>query len=336
MNYESTANNAGCVACHTDPYLKHGYIYAEVNGDPKTDFMTCKVCHIDNGEGGHYEWQLLVNDPALAAKFLAEPDEEKALEMLTEDQKKAMAYNPSVMNDVHMSHAMEFPYPQSMANCVTCHEGKLDKILTDENMVGATCKSCHPVTGAKAEVPADAPAGTEPAWDTTEFALANILPATHPKINWADNADPSMQCSTCHKATGGMAAAFNKIHTGYNTTIFNDAGIKYSDVVSTTIDSVKFDANKLTIMFKANAKSDFKGIDVSKNITPTVLVGLYGWDTKDFLFGPHERTFDDNKDGKMDGSDSRNLEAEFGAKTANPRLSIKSTRARASGKRLRT
>jgi hypothetical protein len=43
------------------------------------------------------------------------------------------------MNDVHMSHAMEFPYPQSMSNCVTCHEGKLDKILTDANFKISTC-----------------------------------------------------------------------------------------------------------------------------------------------------------------------------------------------------
>ncbi|MGE5603782.1 MAG: hypothetical protein ACM30E_12075, partial [Nitrososphaerales archaeon] len=173
VDYQSSANNAGCVKCHTDPYLKHGYIYAEVNGDPKTDFITCKVCHLDNGEGGHYEWQLMVNDPTLAAEYLkaAEISEEEAMKLLTPEQQKAMAYNTSVMNDVHMSHAMEFPYPQSMANCVTCHEGKLDKILTDENMVGATCKSCHPVTGAKAPV---AKEGDTPAWDTTEFALANI------------------------------------------------------------------------------------------------------------------------------------------------------------------
>ena len=55
------------------------------------------------------------------------------------------------MNDVHMSHAMEFPYPQSMANCVTCHAGKLDTVLADTNFTITTCRSCHPVTGAKAE-----------------------------------------------------------------------------------------------------------------------------------------------------------------------------------------
>ena len=25
-----------------------------------TDFYTCKACHLDNGTGGHFEWQLLV------------------------------------------------------------------------------------------------------------------------------------------------------------------------------------------------------------------------------------------------------------------------------------
>ncbi len=68
------------------------------------------------------------------------------------------------MNDVHMSHAMEFPYPQSMANCVTCHEGKLDTVLSDENFTVETCKSCHPMTGSEE-------------YGTAEFALETIMPA---------------------------------------------------------------------------------------------------------------------------------------------------------------
>ena len=40
---------------------------------------------------------------------------------VSDAQKKDLAYTTTVMNDVHMSHAMEFPYPQSMSNCVTCH-----------------------------------------------------------------------------------------------------------------------------------------------------------------------------------------------------------------------
>jgi OmcA/MtrC family decaheme c-type cytochrome len=310
VNYVSSANVDGCVKCHTDPYLKHGYIYGTVNGDAKTDFYTCKACHLDNGEGGHYEWQLLVDNPELAAKFLAEPDEEKALELLSAEQKKLYAYETTVMNDVHMSHAMEFPYPQSMANCVTCHEGKLDKILTDENFQAATCKSCHPVTGAKAKV---AKEGDEPAYDTTGVALKTILPeAIHGKMDLA-----TTDCTTCH-GEGKAAASFKKIHPGYNQTIFTADGLRYSDAISVTVNSATLKDNKLNIKFSAAAKPEVKNVDVTKNLTPTVLVGLYGWDTRDFVVGPHERSFDDNKDGTIDNKDQRNLEAEAGAQ--HPRI----------------
>jgi len=184
VDYVSAANNAGCEKCHTTPYLKHGYIYGEVGGDPATDFYTCKACHLDNGEGGHFEWQLLVDDPATAAAFLADES------VLTDAQKTQYAYETSLMNDVHMSHAMEFPYPQSMSSCVTCHEGKLDTILTDANFTVATCKSCHPVTGAKAA----AKEGEEPAWDTTGLALKTIVPAAihgSMDLNTTD-------CTMCH------------------------------------------------------------------------------------------------------------------------------------------
>ena len=309
VDYASSANVAGCVKCHTDPYLKHGYIYGTVGGDAKTDFYTCKACHLDNGEGGHYEWQLLVNDPVLAAKFLS-ASEEEAAKLLSDAQKKDMAYNTTVMNDVHMSHAMEFPYPQSMANCVTCHEGKLDKILTDANFKVSTCKSCHPVTGAKAAV---AKEGDTPAYDTTKFALKTIVPeALHGKMDLA-----TTDCTTCH-GEGKPAPSFKKIHPGYNEAIYDAAGIKYSDAVSVTIQSATLKDNKLNLKFSAAAKPDFKGIDVTKNLTPTVMVGLYGWDTKDFVVGPHERSFDDNKDGAIDSKDKRNLEAEVGAE--HPRI----------------
>ena len=309
VDYASSANVAGCVKCHTDPYLKHGYIYGTVDGDAKTDFYTCKACHLDNGEGGHYEWQLLVNDPVLAAKFLS-ASEEEAAKLLSDAQKKDMAYNTTVMNDVHMSHAMEFPYPQSMANCVTCHEGKLDKVLTDANFKVSTCKSCHPVTGAKAAV---AKEGDTPAYDTTKFALKTIVPeALHGKMDLN-----TTDCTTCH-GEGKPAPSFKQIHPGYDKAIYNAAGIKYSDAVSVTIQSATLKDNKLNIKFSAAAKPDFKDIDVTKNVTPTVMVGLYGWDAKDFVVGPHERSFDDNKDGAIDSKDQRNLEAEVGAE--HPRI----------------
>ncbi len=297
VDYVSAANNDGCEKCHTDPYLKHSYIYGQVNGDPATDFYTCKACHLDNGEGGHLDWQLLVDNPALAVEFLADE------EILTAEQKEQYAYKTSLMNDVHMSHAMEFPYPQSMANCTTCHEGKLDLALTDENFNIETCKSCHAVTGAVAE-------GEEPAWDTTELALMTILPEGH---------DLTSDCASCHSEEG-IASVFSEIHTGYDSMIYAAPDVKYSDAIVVTIDAASVADNKVTVQFSAAADPVIDGIDVA-DIVPTVLVGMYGWDTKDFIIGPHERLIDDNGDGEISraSGDSRALEYEVGAE--HPRAS---------------
>jgi OmcA/MtrC family decaheme c-type cytochrome len=290
VDYVSAANNDGCEKCHTDPYLKHGYINGQVDGDPATDFVTCKACHLDNGKGEHFEWQLMVEDPALAAAFLAGEAE------LTPEQEEQYAYNPSLMNDVHMSHAMEFPYPQSMANCVTCHEGKLDVALADANFTVTTCKSCHPVTGSEE-------AGT------TDLALATIIPAelhSSMDLNTTD-------CTTCHSdAEGSMAGGFKSIHSGYDKAIYTADGLRYSDAVTVTVDSASLDGNTLTIGFSAVESPDIEGIDTT-TITPTVMVGLYGYDTRDFIIGAHERLVDDNGDGAIDRSDQRALEYEVGA-----------------------
>ncbi len=296
VDYVSAANDAGCVKCHTDPYLKHGYIYAQVGQDPATDFYTCKACHLDNGEGGHYEWQLLVDDPALAAAFLAGEVE------LTEEQTAQYAYETTLMNDVHMSHAMEFPYPQSMANCVTCHEGKLDTILSDANFTIKTCKSCHPVTGAVAP----APEGEDPAYDTTTLALKTILP---PEIHGSMDLDTT-DCTSCH-GEGQAARPFSQIHTGYNQVIYTADGLKYSEAITVTVDNASLDGNMLNIQFSAVESPDLEGLDVA-DIVPTVMVGLYGWDTKDYIIGPHERLSDDNGDGTIDRNDLRALEYEVG------------------------
>ena len=298
VDYVSAANNSGCEKCHTKPYLKHGYIYGEVNGDPATDFYTCKACHFDNGEGEHLEWKLLVEDPPLAADYLA------GKVQLTPEQKAKYEYKTTLMNDVHMSHAMEFPYPQSMANCATCHEGKLDKVLSDANFKIETCKSCHPVEGAKAP----AKAGEQPAYDTTKLALKNLLPqAIHGSMDLE-----TTDCTICHGA-GKMAPAFNQIHTGYDKVIYTANGQRYSDAVKVTIDSASISDNKLDIKFSATESPDLPGIDVA-NIKPTVLVGLYGWETTDYIVGPHERLIDDNGDGKVNESDQRALEYVVGAK----------------------
>jgi OmcA/MtrC family decaheme c-type cytochrome len=303
VDYVSAANNDGCEKCHSIPYLKHGYIYGQVDGDPATDFYTCKACHLDNGEGGHFEWQLLVDDPELAAAYLAGEAE------LTPEQLEMYAYTTSLVNDVHMSHAMEFPYPQSMSNCVTCHEGKLDVVLADENFTVDTCKTCHPMTGAAAT----AAEGEDPAWDTTGLALATIVP---PEIHGTMDL-ATTDCTACH-GEGKGASPFSQIHTGYDKIIYTADGLRYSDAISVTIDSADFDGEMLNVQFSAVEAEDIADIDV-ESIEPSVMVGLYGWDTKDYIVGPHERLFDDNGDGTIDSSDERTLEYEVGAE--HPRAS---------------
>jgi len=183
------------------------------------------------------------------------------------------------MNDVHMSHAMEFAYPQSMANCVTCHEGKLAATMTDNNFVIETCKSCHPVTGGTDTRNTD----NTFSFDTRDLALSNILPAgtVHdPPFNTA--------CNECHRA-GGVASGFrfSAIHSGYDKLIYTDNGVKYSSAIPVTIDNVFFVDNTNTLTFGFHATGSAGGLS-SANIRPTILVGLYGFDTKDYLFGPHE------------------------------------------------
>jgi hypothetical protein len=295
VDYASAANNDGCEKCHTDPYLKHGYIYGQVNNDPATDFYTCKACHLDNGEGGHFEWQLLVDDPALAAAFLAGEVE------LTPEQEAQYAYETSLMNDVHMSHAMEFPYPQSMSNCATCHEGKLDVVLSDANFNVKTCKSCHAVTGDEEH-------------ETAELALATVLP---PAIHGTMDLD-TVDCLACH-GEGGAAASFSQIHTGYDKAIYTAAGLRYSDAITVTVDSASFDGDMLNVQFSAAEGPDLDGLDVA-DIQPTVMVGLYGWDTKDYIIGPHERLFDDNGDGEISSSSGDSRALEYGVGEEHPRF----------------
>ena len=275
--YESAATVSGCEKCHGAPYMKHGYRAAAVDGLP--DFASCKTCHYDTRSGGHEDWQILVDDPARFAEVHAGDD-------LTAEEEAQYAYTANVMNDTHMSHAMEFPYPQSMSNCATCHEGKLDITLTDANFTLATCKSCHAVTGSEE-------------YGTDELALENVI--SHA---WTD----ASVCNSCH-ATGGIAPVFSAIHTGYDSTIYTADGQKYSEAIAVTIDSVSLAGNKLNVKFSAAEAPDVPGLDAA-DIIPTVMVGLYGYDTKDYIVGPHERDADRN----------RLLEFMMDGETENPRF----------------
>ena len=285
--YESAANVSGCEKCHGTPYYKHGYRAAQVAGIP--DFAACKTCHYDTRTGGHEDWQILVDNPARYAEIYYNDED------LTQAEETKYAYTANLMNDVHMSHAMEFPYPQSMSNCVTCHEGNLDVILADDNFKFKTCKSCHPVTG-----PVE---GTEP---HRAPALKTVMPQW---IHGAMTLD-AVDCEVCHNEAYGLPR-FSDIHSGYDKQIYTSEGVRYSDAFAVTIDNASFVNNELTIQFSASKDPNFVGKDANE-IVPTVLVGLYGYNTKDFIVSPHSRDEDRN----------RLLEFAVDGVTINPRFTV--------------
>jgi hypothetical protein len=96
--------------------------------------------------------------------------------------------------------------------------------------------------------------------------------------------------------------------------IYATEDLKYSDAIVVTIDDASVSNYVVTVEFSAEEVTDLAGLDV-EDIVPTVMVGMYGWDTKDYIIGPHERLIDDNDDGEISRSsgDERALEYEVGA-----------------------
>ena len=142
--YASNADVSACTAATAPPYRKHGYREAVVvMGSRSHDWRrsgsarpSCpaRPATYDNRAGSDAGWQQEVTTPRLGppASRRREP---------------TYAYTTTLMNDVHMSHAMEFPYPQSMANCVTCHEGKLDKLADGRQLQGLDLQELPPGDG---------------------------------------------------------------------------------------------------------------------------------------------------------------------------------------------
>jgi len=102
-------------------------------------------------------------------------------------------------------------------------------------------------------------------------------------------------CAACH-GDGSAFGDFEDIHPGYDTMIYASEGVRYSDEIIVTIDDASVSNDVVTIEFSAT--SDLAGI-AARDIAPTVMVGMYGWDTKDYIIGPHERLVDDNNDGEL-------------------------------------
>ncbi len=282
VSYSSAANVTGCEKCHTTPYYKHGYIIGDAGAGQ--DFITCKLCHLDDLNGSHNDWQYMVDDPAGWANG--------------DTPTRDYTYKKNLMNDVHMSHAMEFPYPQSMATCATCHAGKLTQTLSDENFTLETCKSCHPIDGGTDTANSDG----EFAYDTRDLSLSNLLALENSGFghNSVDLDDPTQNCNGCHM-DGGIAPTFSEVHSGYISNIYTTDGTKYADSVTVKIDTAALSGTDLNITF--SAASTIAGVDAA-DIVPTVYVAAYGYDTKDFIISNHSRDADRNRLGEftLDGT----------------------------------
>jgi hypothetical protein len=267
-NYASTAVVSGCEACHGAPYLKHGYRAAVVEG--LKDFAACKECHYDDRTGSHLDWQQMVDQPyQWATGVAADPVK--------------YAYKASVMQDTHQTHAMEFPYPMSMANCTTCHKGKLDQILVDKNFTATTCKSCHAVDGKDTFGAVCTDKNADGTDNTTTPCYAQ--PKRPPALAqlWAESGTSSFHtisapCGDCHKA-GGVGSTFKAYHNGYDKKIYNASGQRYSDLNKVTIDSVTLTGNVL----------DVKLSSANTAIVPELTISFYGYDAKQMLVSSHTR-----------------------------------------------
>jgi OmcA/MtrC family decaheme c-type cytochrome len=263
--YESLANPEGCAKCHGSPYAKHGYREAAVEN--LGDFASCKACHYDDRTGGHEEWQQMVDDP------VAWGNGDSA-------EIPAYAYTANVMNDTHMSHAMEFPFPQSMSNCTTCHEGKLADVTDGDFFVAETCKSCHPVQSTPVEYvqPKRAPA-MEDIW------IAAGVDGLH---------DIDMVCNDCH-SDGGSFTEFAEMHTGYDPEIYDENGVKWSELYTADITGLSMADGVIDLTFTANTEL---------MTTPTALFSFYGYDTKQFIVSSHTRDADRKNLEKTIGTDN--------------------------------
>jgi len=266
LKYASTADVRGCEACHGAPYLKHGYRAAVVAGLP--DFAACKECHIDDKAGGHEDWQWMVDEPLEWASHGVV----SSTNPIPPAVKARYAYKLTVMQDTHQSHAMEFAYPQSMANCFSCHQSqaKIDLITADSKFAAETCRSCHPVTGRDA-------------WATQKYNQPKRAPALTElwtAANVASFHDIGLDCKTCH-VTGGVGSTFKTYHTGYDKKIYDATKTRYSSIPANvvSIDAVTLTGNVLDIKFSAGNTA----------IVPELTVSFYGYDAKNMLVSSHTR-----------------------------------------------
>ena len=295
-NVGEVGDQAGCVNCHGEPYLKHGYRAAQVENLP--DFAACKTCHYDTRGGGHEDWQYMVDQPLNWG----------TAGLLRAEVKTLYAYTANIMNDTHMSHGMEFPYPMSMANCATCHEDKLDApdgVLANSNFTWETCVSCHSVLGTDAW-PEDSNGDEEKYYQlgrapalTYIWTAGGVLPV-HASLG------PGTDCTDCHGEPpfGGTvnAPALADYHSGYDPRISDSAGDRYADTYTASIGNITLTGDSLRIEYGTS----------DATMGAEVLVSFYGWDTKHFLVASHERDGSELCTGRGGDPDGCRFEYESG------------------------
>lgn len=266
--FESPANVESCQACHGTPYRKHGNSPGVVADVP--DFTYCRGCHNNTANGGHKEWQQEQDDAFTWAT--------DGLAGATAEQVARWDYERTLEADVHMSHAMHLPYPQSMGTCNTCHEGKLAQVLDNTNFTWETCQGCHVVEGIDSW-PDDGTGDAEQYAQHLRAPAFDYLWQRGPDLTFHDVvANPD--CQGCHGA--GIASELSEYHNGFDKHIYDDAGQRYSDLFPVSIDSVSMAGDVMTVEFSGDAA-----------IVPELLVSFYGWDSKHYIVGSHERDSND-------------------------------------------
>jgi OmcA/MtrC family decaheme c-type cytochrome len=161
-----------------------------------------------------------------------------------------------------------------MVTCNTCHEGKLAQVLDNSNFTWETCQGCHVVEGINSW-PDDGTGEEEPYRQAHRAPAFDYLWQRGPDLTFHDVvANPN--CQGCHGA--GISKEFSEYHNGFDKHIYDDAGQRYSDLHTVSIDSVSMVGDLMTIGFSGDPA-----------IVPELLVSFYGWDTKHFIVGSHER-----------------------------------------------
>ena len=288
---EAAADVAACEACHGAPYRKHGNYPGLIDDGNTPAFAMCRGCHNEESNGGHEEWQHEMDDPAVWASG----------NLPSAEQMTRYAYKRTLKQDVHMSHALHLPYPQSMSSCVTCHSGpKLTQVLDNSNFQYETCQGCHALEGIDA-------------WPRTYDAQGNEIlddgdpvPGKYyqghrappfaylwrrgPDLTFHEGLDLfGTDCRSCHGPIDPVGPPINAVgapslsdyHNGYDKYIYDANGARYATTYTATIDSVTYDDANDTITV------EFHASDAA--VYPELLVSFYGWDTKDFLVPSHFR-----------------------------------------------